>query len=77
MGYTKRKIPLNILLERILANCNKIDKSVNNLSVIRLSSNSLKNEGLISDIELELTYRRLSDKVVIRIEDIINRNTLL
>lgn len=79
MGYTKRKLPLNIL-NRILRNCNKIESSLNKLSIsnkiMGLSGGSLKNVDLISDTELELTCRRLFDKVdtVLRIEAVVDKH---
>lgn len=79
MGYTKRKLPLNIL-KRILTNCSKIEDSLNKLSISNkikeLSGGSIKNVNLISDTELELTCRRTFDKVdiVIRIESVVNKN---
>lgn len=79
MGYTKRKLPSTIL-QRILTNCDKLKTSVDRLNINKkiagLSGGSLKNVDLISDTELELTCRRMYDKVdvVVRIEAIVDEN---
>lgn len=78
MGYTRKTS--SIILNRILNNCDKLKHSINKLGINNkvsgLSGGSLKNVDLKSDTELELTCRRVFDKVdvILKIEAVVDRN---